>query len=220
MPGAYNNNTLGLPGPRPPAFPGFDAGNNAPGFNGIDSVVTTGSVLLSNQSAFSMLGWFYQTANQSNVRVGLFGQDNAIEFGFIAGGTLQLWSDSSHPGLDIPWDGSLNNSWVFAAAVGDGTNTYVYLNGALAGSLFSPTGNYGVSANPFNIGGSVFGFDGSSYNGQIDEVTLFNNRALTAAEIGATYAAAFAVPEPTGLTLFTCGAIACGWFGLRRRLAN
>lgn len=191
VPGTYENVVLGSAGPRPPAITGFEPDNNAPSFNGVDSIVTTGTPLLDNQSAFTMLGWFYQTENQSANRVGLFGQDGPIEFGFIRPDAIQLWTTATVE-LDIPWDGSLNNSWVFAAAVGDGTNSYVYLNGALAGSKSGPTSNYGsFPGESFNIGGDVFGLVQGSYNGFIDEVAVFNNRALTAEEIADLYDSAF-----------------------------
>ncbi len=219
VPGTYSNTTLGLPGPRPPAFPGFDDSNNTPQFNGLNSVVTTGSALLDNQSAFTMLGWFYQTANQPN-RTSLFGQDNTIEFGFIEDDTLQLWTFAGggccDPGLDVAWDGSLNNSWVFAAAVGDGTNTRIYLNGELAGSVVDPTGTYGASGpfSTFTVGANVFS-GGGHYNGLIDEVAIFTNRALTAIEIHGLYEAA-TVPEPASLILFiSCGCV-CGLLRFRR----
>ena len=45
------------------------------------------------------------------------------------------------------------------------------------------------------IDGFEYGVDGGSFNGQIDEVAIFNNRALTAAEIASLYNAAVTVPE-------------------------
>ncbi|HTD64908.1 MAG TPA: lamin tail domain-containing protein, partial [Candidatus Limnocylindria bacterium] len=90
MNGTYNSATLGTAGPRPPAWNGFEANNNAPTLNGASYVA--GPVgLLSGRNAFSVGGWIRPTATPP-ARTGLFGQNDCVEFGFISGTTLECWT--------------------------------------------------------------------------------------------------------------------------------
>jgi hypothetical protein len=193
--------TLGQPGPRPPTWNGFEAGNNAPAFNGTDAFVNTTISPFNGQTAFSMSGWFFQAANQPANRIGLFGQNDVAEFGFINPNTIEFWSPGTG-GVQAPWDGSLNNRWNHLAAVADGTNgVRVYLNGALVATDADPvSGN--SSADTSRIGGGgIYDTTGNFYLGQIDEVAVFD-RVLSEAEVQAQFFAP--VPEPS-LTLAVSG---------------
>ena len=171
--------TLGQAGPRPPAFSGFESDNTAPRFSGDDSVSTSSSVV-NNRSAFTMAGWINPAAAQA-ARTGLFGQNDAIEFGFIDSATIQIWT---------PNGGSINvaypypsGQWHHVTVVGDGTSLRVYFDGALAGSGGTPTASYGTSGSTFRIGGGgIFDTTGNFFNGHIDEVAVYT-RALNPTEI-------------------------------------
>src|SRR5206468_9390876 len=85
--GTYTSATLGTAGPRPSAFNGFEANNTAPTFNGTSSFVGVGNSLLNNRGAFTIAGWIKPTTTGS--RIGLLGQNDCVEFGFIDSATLQ-----------------------------------------------------------------------------------------------------------------------------------
>src|SRR5204862_880632 len=114
------------------------------------SYIGTSDSFLNDLPAFTLAAWIRPTAAQA-ARAGLFGQKDAIQFGFINATTLQIWTTNGGS-LNVPW--SLPNSqWYHIAVVGDGTSLRIYTNGVQAGTGGSPTGNYGSSTAPFRIGG-------------------------------------------------------------------
>jgi hypothetical protein len=185
--GRYTTTTLGSAGPRSPQFGGFETNNNAPTFNGTSSFVTVSNSLFNNRGAFTVAGWIKPAITPGN-RIGLFGQNDCVEFGFIGGTTLQCWT---------PGGGSVNatytpamNTWHHVAAVGNGSTIVVYVDGAQIASGGITTTSYGTSTDHFKIGGGgifdVQTVNGNYFNGQIDEVLAYH-RALSAAEIQSLY---------------------------------
>jgi hypothetical protein len=205
--GTYMSATIGQAGPRPPAFPGFEAGNNAVSFDGVDDSIDMATSLLNNRAALSMTGWFFQTAPQGTTRVGLWGQNDAVEFGFINPDGIQFWTPGGG-NVTATYDQGLNNTWVHVAGVANGTDIRIYINGALIVTGGVATTDYGTSTEPFRIGGGgIFdtaGTNGNFFTGMIDEVTIFD-RALTPAEVQAQFLAATAIPEPATWLLTTAG---------------
>jgi hypothetical protein len=178
--------TLGTAGPRPPAQVGFESGNNAPTFNGTSSFIAAGPGMLSGRAAFTLTGWIKPAAVPGS-RIGLFGQNDAVEFGFINGTTVQCWTPGGGS-VDITYTPAMN-TWHHITAVGDGTAIRIYVDGNQVGSAGTATGNYGSSAEPFRIGGGgIFDPTGNFFNGQIDEVAVFQ-RALSAGEVNNLYRA-------------------------------
>ncbi|MCH8046211.1 MAG: LamG domain-containing protein [Planctomycetes bacterium] len=198
----------------PPAAPGLGVGNTAMGVGPGDGSVQTGQSILSNLSAFTMSA-FIKPADRAADRIGLFGQNDAIEFGFINPDTVQIWT---------PGGGSLNvtypfpaDEWHHIATVGNGTNLTVYFDGQPAGTGGGVTGNYGSSGFGFNIGGGgVYDGTGNQFTGSIDEVAVFD-KALTENQILAHIAASQEpiIPEPSTLVLAALGLL--GIIGMRRR---
>ncbi len=182
--GGYTAATLGTPGPQPPTFPGFEANNNAPTFNGTSAYATASNSLLSGKQTFSMSGWINVGANPV-ARTGLFGQNDALEFGFSAVGNLQAWTPNGNANLS--WSPPLN-VWFHIAVTCDGANLRIYTNGVL-GATAACTGT-GSSGDFFNIGGGgildTISVNGNWFNGKIDEVAVFY-RTLSAAEVTALY---------------------------------
>ncbi|HEY0549473.1 MAG TPA: lamin tail domain-containing protein [Verrucomicrobiae bacterium] len=186
MNGTYNAATLGTAGPRPPAWNGFEANNNAPTFNGTSSFVSGPSQLLSGRSSFTMAGWV-NFAAAPGARAGLFGQNDVIEFGFSAAGNLQCFTAGGGT-LNVAYNPPLN-TWVHILVVGDGATLRIFINGVQAGSVSAATASYGSAAFNFNIGGGgVFDATGNFHNGLIDEVVVYH-RALTVPEITSLYSA-------------------------------
>jgi hypothetical protein len=179
--------TLGVAGPRPPAFGGFEANNNAVQFNGSSAYAGGPVSLLNNLGAFTIAGWVNAAAAPGS-RIGLFGQNDCVEFGFINGTTLECWTPSGGS-LDAAYTPVLG-TWFHVVAVGNGSTIRIFVNGLLIGTGGSATTSYGSSTYNFNIGGNgIFDTTGNFFNGKIDEVAVWT-RALSADEILAQYQAA------------------------------
>jgi hypothetical protein len=167
-------------GPQPPDVPAFEQDNSGTGFDGVDDFVSVPARILNDLPAFTIMGWVRPTDVTSDL-VGLFGQHGVIEFGFATPTTLELWTQN---GGTLTVDHNLlDGEWHHVAATGDGQFLRIYIDGVQVGAFNSPTGNYGSSASPFNIGGyGIFDSSGNYFNGEIDEVAVYY-RALSLAEI-------------------------------------
>jgi hypothetical protein len=179
---------LNQAGPRPPAQSGFEADNSATAFNGSTQYLEAGTNgTLNNTSRFTIMGWVRRAGAQPN-RTGLFGQNDTVEFGFINDGTLEAWTPQG--GLvQATWTLG-NGSWHHIAVTGDGTNLRIFVNGAQVGIGGSATSSYGSAAYPFRIGGGgITDATGNFFNGDIDEVALWTNTALSATQIMDYYTA-------------------------------
>src|SRR5437867_6180886 len=178
--GTYQNGvSIASAGPRPPQFSGFEPDNTAAEFDGVDDFVGGPGGLLDNRSTFTMGGWIRPTGAQAS-RTGLFGQNDAIEIGFINGTTIELWTPVGQIDTAYPFP---NLEWHHLAAVGTGQSLKLYYDGILGGSVAGSVSSYGASGFNFNIGGGgVFDPTGNPFLGQIDEVAVWD-RALSAAEV-------------------------------------
>ena len=192
----------GDPGPRPADFLGFDSNNRAATFDGVGDWVDTRNQFLQNRAAFTLEYWVKPARTNSDGtvwpnRVGILGQNDAIEYGFITPGTIQIWT---------PGGGSLDTvypypdgEWHHVATIADGKNLKNYFDGVLVGTGGSATGNYGAA--DFNVhigGGGVFDGSGNWFTGQIDEVAIFD-RAIPADRVAAHFKAGKeggTLPEP------------------------
>jgi hypothetical protein len=181
--GTYTSATVGTAGPRPPQFDGFEPNNTAPTFNGSSGHVSVNNSLLSNRNAFTIGGWIKPAATPGS-RIGLFGQNDAVEFGFISGTSMQCWTPSGGS-LTVNYPHPMN-TWHHVVAVGNGSNIRIFVDGVLLGTGGSSTANYGSSSFNFQIGGGGIydapNVNGNFFNGQIDEVVAYH-RALSDAEI-------------------------------------
>ena len=187
--GTYANVTLNAAGPRSPTYGGFEVNNAAAQFNGSSSSVTVNSSFMNNLAAFTLSGWINLAGTQA-ARTGLFGQNDAIEFGFSTGSNLQIWTPGGGQ-ANLTWT-LPNNQWYHVVVIGNGSSLAIYTNGVLAATGGASTSNYGSSSYPFHIGGNgVFDASGNWFNGKIDEVAVWT-RALSPTEIQQQYQAAIA----------------------------
>ena len=92
----------------------------------------------------------------------------------------------------------MEDEWVHIAAVGDGEEIRVYVDGeevAIGGGLVDPGGaidSYGASDFPFNVGGGgIYDNAGNQFTGLIDEVAVWHT-ALTSEQIAAQFESALA----------------------------
>ena len=91
----------------------------------------------------------------------------------------------------------LPNTWYFGAVTFDGTTLRLYVNGQEEKSRNASGLNTQLNANGLTVG---FRSPATRWTGQLDEVAIWN-RALTAAEVQAIYAAGLRVSEVVALTI-------------------
>lgn len=165
---------------RPPEATGMATNNVSPRFDGRDDYVNTGKSVLNNLSAFTMSAWIKPTALAS-ARVGLWGQHQAIEVGFVDARVIQLSTGNGGTvQADYPFAA---NQWHLVTVSGDGKAVRIYLDGVVAGEGGFETENYGASFYPLVIGGGgIFDPSGNWFNGFIDEFAFYD-RALSADEV-------------------------------------
>jgi hypothetical protein len=169
--------------PGPPVDLG--PGNTGIAVGPADGSVQTASSLLSNLSEFTLLA-FIKPGVRSFSRIGIMGQNDAIEFGFISPNTLQVFTQAGgvSNNLDVPYPFP-DGEWHHVAAVGTGEEVHICLDGQLAGTRAYVTGNYGSSGDDFNIGGGgVFDPSGNQFTGSIDEPAVLD-KALSCEQIAA-----------------------------------
>jgi len=173
-------------------------------FKNADSdYIDLGATYLSNRSAFTVEGWIkFNIADLAGTsRISLFGQNDVVEFGFINPTTIELYT-AGGGSFTTPIPASLgNNAWHHIAAVGNGTNMIIYIDGVSVGTGGSATGNYGASLFTAKIGAGVIDATGGGYPGQIKKVGFYNT-ALSAATI------AFLSSTPTTYTGSEAGLLA------------
>lgn len=148
--------------------------------------INLGGSLLNHLSQFTIEGWIKIDKSQiSGDRTwGLFGQNDAIEFGIMNSTTMQLWTDGGGS-LDIPMsDYPDDNEWHHLAGVGNGSKLIVYLDGTQLSSTSGSTSDYGSSTYSTTIGGQIWDATGNYFTGSILKVSFWS-RALSATEINA-----------------------------------
>lgn len=146
-------------------------------FDGVDDAVTTEGQILNDTASFTMSGWVKFDEQPGN-RIGLFGQNDSVEFGMINPTTMQHWS-AAGGGFDIPF-GPVIEQWTNIVLVNSPTERILYVNGEeeARGGGSDPSN----SAFPFNIGGAgVYDATGNFFTGEMDDVAVWN-RQLTAEE--------------------------------------
>ena len=145
---------------------------------------------------------------------------SAIEYGFINGNTVQIWTagggslDTAYPFPD--------NEWHHVATIARGTNIQNYFDGVLVGTGGTTTADYGTSVYNVHIGGGgVFDATGNYFEGQFDEVAIFD-KAIPAERIAIHYQAGregYVPPDNGGgeaeftQVTFTNGQLTLAWEG-------
>lgn len=143
--------------------------------------IDLGNTLMSNLSEFTLEGWIKVDLSAIGFRISLFGQNDAIEFGFSDSNTLGCWtalggsvSTNAYPS---------DNAWHHVAAVGDGSSITLYIDGVEVATSAYVTGNYGSDTNyTSKIGAGVWDPSGGNFPGQMIKVGFWNT-ALTSGEI-------------------------------------
>jgi hypothetical protein len=158
--------------------------------------------LLNNLGAFSLEYWVKPKNRATDPpafgnRIGIVGQNDAIEYGFINPNTIQIWT---------PGGGSLNTTysypdetWHHVATIADGKSIKNYFDGQFVNQVAATTANYGNSTYNVHVGGGgAFDATGNHFTGEIDEVAIFS-KAIPADRIAAHFKAGKEggeIPEP------------------------
>jgi hypothetical protein len=223
---ANTNVALGVPGPIPPEYSGVEPSNTGAQFDsGQNSSAASSVRMMNNLFQFSIVGWFRIPGGNWPVgqRVGLFGQNDVMEFGYHGNGTdgmpqIGIFTPRGSVFLNQSTN-VLPDTWYLIAAVGTSTNLNLYLastNGAGGIKVVQNTVNhnasvhYGASLFPFRVGGGgILDVTGNFLSGFVDEVAVFN-RAISSSEFSDLFGAAFSggdLPptisaEPVSQTLY------------------
>ena len=164
--------------------------DNAVQFNYVtNDYIDLGSSLLNNLSAFTIEGWIKYKSSDfgTKTRIGLFGQNDAIELGIISSTDIQCYTSSNHS-LDVTITATTlgDNKWHHIATVGNSTSITIYIDGVSKGSTppFTSISSFGSSSDHASIGQvfDVAGKTNQTFPGQIRRVGFWN-RSLSSAEI-------------------------------------
>lgn len=138
-------------------------------FNGSDACVETGQKLLDGLSDFTVTAWV-RPIDMAGSRIGLVGQNDTAEFGFIDAGTINLWTPNG--AASIPY-GHDQDEWHFVAGVASPDETSAYIDAEAVTTGGAP--NRGTSAFNVNIGGcGVWDGTGNWFAGMIDDVSVWH----------------------------------------------
>ncbi|MEH2319402.1 LamG domain-containing protein, partial [Nostoc sp.] len=154
------------------AAPIGNAGHQVVQFDGVDdSITTTTKNLMNDLSAFTLEGWV-KAASVPDANISLFGQNDVVEFS-LSSKKLSLWTKKG--GNLVADNPFVSNSWHHVAAIGDGKNLFLYIDGTQIKTQGSVTQNYGDSVSSFQIGGLDFSASGTNnqFQGQIAEVRIW-----------------------------------------------
>jgi hypothetical protein len=188
-------------------------------FNGIHQLVSVPDAPALNPPAqLTLETWVYVSQFSANDSVAVVGKDDPFSDRQYMLGIATLggqWNFRAHVGSTGGYH-YFNGAtplhagvWYHAAMTYDGAFLKLYVNGVLDGTL-AATGPITVTTHPLLFGGHA---DGPwSFNGLVDEVTLYN-RALSAAEIVAIYNAGAAGKCSTPLCLPTPPGLVSWWRG-------
>jgi len=153
--------------------------NQAFGLNGSfgSDVVVPHDPSLMMSGAFTLDAWVNVTQFGGRIidKATAFGADGYLMD--LPGNALRLWMSTDSITSSTPVPAGI---WTHVAAVYDGANLGLYINGVLDVEAPTPITSVAPNLNPLHIGADSDG--GSVFNGSIDEPRVFN-RALTADEI-------------------------------------
>ncbi len=143
-------------------------------FDGKASCVQTEQKLLDNLEEFTIITWV-QTGDISANRIGLVGQNDSPEFGFINPQTVNLWTPTAG-GTEHPWPFKHDNGdWHHVGCVATTDYVHVYIDGEYKEKK-GGWANHGTSAFNVNIGGcGVWDPNGNFFTGAMDEVAIFHS---------------------------------------------
>ncbi len=193
--------TLGVAGPQPPDFLGFEITNPAAQFaNGVNNSWITMPALNLNTNAVTLTAWIYPVGNQAAYTGLVFCRSGSTVSGMnlnSAGTDLgYTWNNNSGT---WGWSSGVQppvNQWSFVALVVQPAGATVYLintNGQQSATNFVPNANQSFAGSG-TIGTDSYSSTARTFNGIMDEVAVFNH-ALASAQIQQLYASGHLLPQ-------------------------
>lgn len=171
---------------------GFGTNAVAAGLNGVFSCVNAGSDPTFNATGaqpFTALTWFKTYPSDGRIQDLI---SHGTNWALVLDGTNGdvVW-DTQGAGPVLSLNTFNDNNWHMAAGVYDGTNSMLYVDGQLNGSLPVTTLQAGDSSDPLFLGGNAafaaVGNNQQYFAGALAQAAFFTN-ALTAAQIAQLYA--------------------------------
>jgi photosystem II stability/assembly factor-like uncharacterized protein len=197
--GTNNGNlVLGVGGPAPPQFPGFESSNTAYQFDGANTSVGLPALNL-NTNTVTITAWVNLNGTQAH-SPGIF---SWLGTGNASGQFLFGDNDNT---LVANWNGNLFastllvpiNEWTFVALVVSPTNTAIYM--ATNSTLGSWTSSGANAAAAFDSASYIGASPSGNFRGDIDEVTIYK-QALTPTQIANQLAASQTLLPAVALTV-------------------
>jgi len=205
--------TNDIPGPVPPAFPGFEASNQAAPFNGAKSWINLNNPAGLNISGqITLEAWVQPGATQGDVaRIISHGPpilsaflttDPPVETNAAPTAATEVFlridgaganyavgvsdgTNTSAATFPVPAGDLGTNGWIYLAGTYDGANWKLFRNGVEVATAASATGALPVDDGAWAIGSTGSGWE-NIFSGGIDEVAIYN-RALTPAQVQAHF---------------------------------
>ena len=203
--------TTGIAGPVPADFAGLEATNTAARFNGSNARVDVAfNSSLNPSGAFTVEFWAWPRStgvSQSQVSsINWNTGSTAPRGGYIFyQNTANQWQfrlSSASAFIATAAGGTINTAgWQHVVGVYDGANARLYVNGTQVATA-AVSGFVANSSQPLRFGATGRSGTINYFNGDLDEVAIFN-RALSAAEISSRYQVAVYATPPTGVYSYT-----------------
>jgi Concanavalin A-like lectin/glucanases superfamily len=153
-------------------------------------VYVNSSAFLSPSSAITASAWFRRigtSGTQAQILASRWGLANSYALYYRDDTDQMALSVAGLSGSPVLATASIEDAqWHHAVGTYDGSNLRLYLDGVLIGSPLPATGSITDNGEPLQIGYEADGFGASPFNGDIDEVRIYN-RALSATEIAKLY---------------------------------
>lgn len=222
------------PGPRPPAWGGFEASNLALPLDGLKSWVAVNNPTGPLAGQVTLEAWVKPSAAQGSVaRIISHGPPTLSSYtseqvetngSVLAGSEVFLRLEGSGANYAIGTSDGTNfhgatfavpaadlgsADWIYLVGTYDGANWRLYRNGAQVASNADPVGALAVSNGGWAIGSTGNGW-ADAFAGSIDEAAVYST-ALTAAQVAAHYAAAKGTPPTINISLGTDGKVTLKW---------
>ncbi|MDA0973462.1 MAG: peptide-N-glycosidase F-related protein [Bacteroidetes bacterium] len=179
--------------------------NNSLLFDGLNDKVSVASDPVFNlTNGFTLEAWIYADVWKPNVWQGtIIAKDLDPQTGFVlrtgANGTLSFTVGTGSTWNEVTSGPVMSSdTWYHVAAVLDGGQSKIYINGSLVGSSSCPAA---ASSNTNILIGESSGFAGRVFEGRIDEVRIWNI-ARTMEQISADLAVDLATDTPGLIAYF------------------
>lgn len=193
--GTYGTNVaLGVGGPQPPNFLGFELTNTAAQFanNVTNSWITIPALNLNATTNVTITAWIYPNGSQASSAGIFFSRSGGTVAGLVYCNTTALgynWADSSST---WNWNSGLTppaGQWSFVALTVQPAKAIIYLftTNGLSTATNTLTHANQTFAGTGTIGTDTYASLTRAFNGDIDEVAVFNG-TLTAAQLQQLYA--------------------------------